>query len=247
MLTLIVKTGSYSHIGKVRTRNEDSLIVGRGYAVVADGMGGHSKGDVASLMAVSAMKKKIETLKNKDNKKILLEAVKSANKEIYDYAIENNCEGDMGTTVVACLWNEDSVTVANVGDSRCYLINDNKIEKITKDHSLVQELLDSGKITEEEAKTSKDKNVILRAVGCDKEVEIDIFCRKISINDTYILCSDGMSNLVADDELLDGLNTCDLQKGVEKLVALANSRGGSDNITIAAVKFTEDTNWEEQK
>lgn len=244
---MIVKTGSYSHIGQVRTRNEDSLIVGRGYAVVADGMGGHSKGDVASLMAVSAMKKKIEELKNKDNKKILLEAIKSANEEIYDYAIKNNCAGDMGTTVVACLWNEETVTIANVGDSRCYTINDNKIEKITKDHSLIQKLIDSGEITEEEAQQRDDKNVILRAVGCDREVKADIFSRKMKINDVYILCSDGMSNLVAEDELLDGLNTDDLQKGVEKLVALANSRGGSDNITIAAIKFTEDTNWEEQK
>ncbi len=241
---MIVKTGSYSHIGKVRSRNEDSLIVGSGYAVVADGMGGHSKGDVASLMAVSAIKKKLEQSKTKDCKKLLKQAVETANAEIFKYAVENNFEGDMGTTVVACLWDEETITVANVGDSRCYCISKGKIEKVTKDHSLVQQLVDSGKITQEEAENRTDKNVILRAVGCEKDVSVDIFQRKIADNDIYFLCSDGMSNLVKEDEIVDGIAGDDLQKSLEKLVALANSRGGSDNITVAAVKFTDDKNRE---
>ena len=237
---MIVKTGSYSHIGKVRSRNEDSLIVGSGYAVVADGMGGHSKGDVASLMAVTEIKKSIEANKKLNNETNLKKAIEVANKEIYDYAKKQKCEGDMGTTVVALLWDNDVVTVANVGDSRCYCISKGKIEKVTKDHSLVQHLVDSGEITPEEAEKRKDKNVILRAVGCDKTVKTDIFSRKIIFEDVYILCSDGMSNLVDEAELLAGLEENDLQKGVEKLVALANSRGGSDNISIAAIKFTDD-------
>ncbi|MBO5452916.1 MAG: Stp1/IreP family PP2C-type Ser/Thr phosphatase [Clostridia bacterium] len=241
---MIVQTGSYSHIGKVRSRNEDSLIVGSGYAVVADGMGGHSKGDVASLMAVSVIRKKIEKSKVKDSKKALKEAVEAANIEIFHYAAENNFEGDMGTTVVACLWDDKNVTVANVGDSRCYCISGDKIERVTKDHSLVQQLVDSGKITEEEAQNRTDKNVILRAVGCEKDVSVDIFQRKINSGDIYFLCSDGMSNLVKEDEIIDGIKGSDLQKSLEKLVALANSRGGSDNITVAAVKFTDDTKQE---
>ena len=242
---MIVKTGSYSHIGKVRSRNEDSLIVGSGYAVVADGMGGHSKGDVASLMAVSAIKKKLENSKIKDSKKLLKAAVEAANTEIFEYAVKNSYEGDMGTTVVACLWDEKTVTVANVGDSRCYCISNGKIDRVTKDHSLVQQLVDRGEITPEEAETRTDKNVILRAVGCERDVSVDIFVREIKDNDIYFLCSDGMSNLVKEDEIIDGISGDDLQKSLEKLVALANSRGGSDNITVAAVKFTNDTNGED--
>lgn len=241
---MTVQTGSYSHIGRVRNRNEDSLIVGSGYAVVADGMGGHSKGDVASLMAVSAIKKAIEHSKEKDDAKILKNAVETANSEIYEYAIENNFKGDMGTTVVACLWHDDTITVANVGDSRCYCISNNSVEKVTKDHSLVQQLVDIGEITEEEAEQRTDKNVILRAVGCDRDVCSDIFQRKINNGDIYLLCSDGMSNLVRADEFVGIAADDDLQKALEKLVALANSRGGSDNITVAAVKFTDDTKEE---
>jgi len=241
---LIVQTGSYSHIGQVRNRNEDSLIVGSGYAVVADGMGGHSKGDVASLMAVSAIKREIEQSKEKEDAKILKQAVERANSEIYKYALENNFKGDMGTTVVACLWRNNTITIANVGDSRCYCIGNRKIERVTKDHSLVQQLVDIGEITEEEAEKRTDKNVILRAVGCDRDVCVDIFQREIKSGDIYLLCSDGMSNLVNEEEFVDGTADGDLQKALEKLVALANSRGGSDNITVAAVKFTDDTKQE---
>ena len=165
---MIVAAG-HTHKGK-RKNNEDSFAVGNNFAIVADGMGGHSKGEVASNMAVEHIKGCLTAL-SEISEKSIVEAVASANKAILERAAFDKSVSDMGTTVVMCSWADDKVIVANVGDSRCYLCSKKKIVQITTDHSYVQSLVDTGKITAKEAENRSDKNIILRAVGCEEEVE----------------------------------------------------------------------------
>ena len=230
--------GLISDVGMVRSLNEDftkCLETNEyGIYVVADGMGGHNAGEVASKMAAEGIVEYIVKKFDVEQKDELLKnAVKNVNQKIYNLSLDNYKLSGMGTTITACFKFDDKVQVANVGDSSCFGIKGNIIKKITKDHSLVQELVDLGTISEEDALNHPRKNIITRAIGTSDDVEVDIFNINKEEYDFYLLCSDGLTNEVTKDEILEMVlgqeilsNTC------EKLVDLAKSRGGRDNITV---------------
>ena len=229
--------GSLSDIGNVRKINEDFV----GFYednefdiyIVADGMGGHNAGEVASKLAVETTISSIKSLENIDDiEKSLTESIKIANKKIFQ--LSQNSEGlvGMGTTITACLVKDNKMVVANVGDSSCYIMKHNGISKVTKDHSLVQQLIDEGSITEEEAANHPNKNIITRALGTNLCVEIDTF--KIDLSDIkkVILCSDGLSNLVSTDEMYDIILNNNNEEACRRLVDLSKLKGGRDNISV---------------
>lgn len=229
--------GIKSDVGIVRSLNEDYA----GYIeeeefklyVVADGMGGHNAGEVASEMAVKAVEAYVKENYKEQGSNVLENAVLFANEKIYNKAIVGSEYKGMGTTLVAALVYRNTIIVANVGDSSCFGIIDNNITKITKDHSLVQELIDSGSITEEEGRNHPKKNVITRALGTNNVVKIDIFKVDINTYDKYLLCTDGLSNEVLKEEILMEINDInDYNTACDKLVLLAKNRGGRDNITV---------------
>ena len=229
--------GIKSDVGVVRSLNEDyaSYIEEEDYKlyIVADGMGGHNAGEVASEMAVNAVKLYVKDNYKSDGINVLENAIIFANEKIYDKARCDSEYKGMGTTLVAALIYEDNVIVANVGDSSCFGIIDHDIIKITKDHSLVQELIDSGSITEEEGRNHPKKNVITRALGTNNIVKVDIFKIDINTYDKYLLCTDGLSNEVLKEEILREISDInDYNTACDKLVLLAKNRGGRDNITV---------------
>lgn len=230
--------GIKSDVGNVRKINEDYAIYSKEEEyvlyIVADGMGGHNAGEVASKMASEKVKEFIDNELGLDEDKYVLEnAIKYANKEVYNYSLQNDSLKGMGTTLVVCLETKVGLKVANVGDSCCFGIKDNKFIKITKDHSLVQELLDSGTITEEEAKNHCRRNVITRAVGTREKVNVDIFEVNKMDFDYFLMCSDGLSNDLSTKDIGEILNQekC-LDKACNNLISLAKAKGGRDNITV---------------
>lgn len=226
------KFGAMSDVGKVRSNNEDSYKIGQSYAIVADGMGGHKKGEVASKMAVDIISDFVT-----EKKCGPVQAIEAANKEIYKKSSKAEFAG-MGTTTVMCIIEADKALIANVGDSRGYLFRKGELKQITKDHSLVQKLIDDGEITEEEAEMRADKSVILRAVGADKDIKVDVFENDISEGDIILLCTDGLTNCVEKEEIMKTLTRdISIQKKAEELVKNANKNGGFDNITAVLLEF----------
>ena len=229
--------GYKSDVGIKRKFNEDSF----GYFenefyrlyIVADGMGGHNAGEVASDMAVKNVIKFVKENIYKFQEDILEKAIKEVNSSIYEYSMSDKKLKGMGTTITSCLCYNGMVIVANVGDSSCFGVKDDKIYKLTKDHSLVQQLLDAGSISEDEAMNHPNKNIITRAVGTSKDVEVDIFKFKAKEYDRYLLCSDGLTNEVTIDEMNNILKREKNNKlACEYLVEEANKNGGRDNITV---------------
>lgn len=224
--------------GNVRELNEDFLSYSKenefSIYVVGDGMGGHNAGEVASKRAVESIICFIrENYGNMSLDNLLEEAILYANSKIYSMSQESTGLSGMGTTITAILELKDIVYVANVGDSACFGINENGIKKITKDHSLVQELVDSGCITEGEAKNHPRKNIITRAIGTNSKVDVDIF--KLSRNEykAYLLCTDGLINDVEEEEIWkEVIKSEDFDKSCKELVKIAKERGGRDNITV---------------
>ena len=228
--------GIKSDAGNVRELNEDyaSFIEDERFKIylVADGMGGHNAGEIASKLAVKSIIRYLLEHSEEDEN-LLLNAVKYANNEIYEISQKNDkCKG-MGTTITGCFIKGDMIQVVNVGDSCCFSIKDNEIKKVTKDHSWVQELIDAGAITEEEGRVHPKKNIITRALGTNSSVKIDIFNIEKNESSMFLLCSDGLSNEVRKEEMIEIVNKCkDFNEACEKLVDLAKSRGGKDNITV---------------
>ncbi|SIS37809.1 Stp1/IreP family PP2C-type Ser/Thr phosphatase [Salimicrobium flavidum] len=232
--------------GKVRPHNEDDGSVKEHpsgdawFAIVADGMGGHRAGDVASRMAVEYMEKAFleqEGFETPEDIKNWLEAsMREVNEKIIHHAsVNEECRG-MGTTVVAAVSTGSFIGIVNIGDSRCYIADEEGFRQVTKDHSLVNELVRSGQISEEEAKDHPRKNVLLQAVGTEKQVNPDFHCLSPEGPSRILLCSDGLTNKVSDDELAE---LADFEQRVETMagrwIELANQRGGEDNISIALV------------
>jgi PPM family protein phosphatase len=233
--------------GKIRLHNEDAggIFVnqdGNRLAIVADGMGGHRAGDVASQMTIAHLKmewegaKGISTADQAEN--WLKEEITKVNGVLLDHALTHQeCDG-MGTTIVAAISTDRFVTIAHIGDSRCYLLNESGFKQITEDHSLVNELVRSGQISREDAEHHPRKNVLLRALGTEKVVEMDIRTIIFEEGDILLLCSDGLSNKVNDIELNEILKNEDHLEGKARtLISLANDNGGEDNITLAIVEF----------
>lgn len=231
-------TGIKSDVGIVRDLNEDyaKYIENNRFRayVVADGMGGHNAGEVASKMATEKIIAYIEENFTEENKEeILKRAVLFANEEVYAFSHEGEEYNGMGTTLTACLITNKCIQIANVGDSSCFGIRKQIIEKITKDHSLVQELLDLGTISEEQAAKHPQKNVITRAIGTEGWVDIDVFNIDFGKFETLMLCSDGLSNEISKEDMLSIITSeKNYDIACEKLVDIAKGRGGRDNITV---------------
>lgn len=244
-----------SHVGRVRQVNEDYYaciadLNGRVLAVVADGMGGHQAGDIASKLAVERIVKELRHLDKDidgdDAREQLMNAVLHANKEVFEYAVEHpECNG-MGTTVVAALLGPTSVITAHIGDSRLYHFNQDGLVMKTEDHSLVNELVKSGQITPEEASVHPHRNVIMRSLGTEPDVLIDLGQFAWSEGDVVLICSDGLSNKVSSASLEEWLNKMvSLQAKVDGLLEEALTAGGEDNITLVAIRNTPDTSQKE--
>jgi protein phosphatase len=241
----MIRTANQTDIGRVRMVNEDRAVVqenlnGLVLAIVADGMGGHQAGDIASQMAVDIIYAELQTIPQgsaiEERRSLLKAAVELANEKIFAFAAERESYHGMGTTVVAVLADEHSVVVAHIGDSRAYQINAQGIEQITEDHSLVNELVKSGQITREEASHHPRRNVLTRALGTEAGIEVDVRDLTWNEGDILLLCSDGLSSLVSRDQLLaivngDGL----LESKAQRLVTEALEAGGDDNITLVLV------------
>lgn len=236
----------YSKIDKgiVRNSNQDAYFAGEisqevTFAVVCDGMGGAKAGNVASTAAVKSISEYIansyrSNMSLDDITKMLRNAIISANIEIYDMAAQNEQLQGMGTTVVAAVVRNGNAVVANVGDSRVYLVDDN-ITQLTTDHSIVQTLIESGKITAEDAKVHPRKNVITRALGAESDVAVDIAEYNLYENNTLLLCTDGLTNFVSEEDIFKTFKENDISVVSEKLVELANEGGGGDNITAVTL------------
>ena len=239
-----MEISSATSVGCIRSLNEDSYFVsepdskGTVFAIVADGMGGHNAGEVASEKAVKILKNDIQEKFGESPKNILIGAVFEANKKIYEMSKKGAELSGMGTTITACVVEKNNVTAAQVGDSRLYLIRGNEINQITKDHSLVEMLIDSGAITKEEAKNHPQKNVITRALGTDETVEADFYEFKTKKGDIILLCSDGLVNMLDDTEILSVIKSSEDFKSVANtLVENAENAGGTDNITVVLIKY----------
>ena len=249
---LLVEVGSLSDPGQVRELNEDyfgtpetmeislDLVERRGrlYAV-ADGMGGHAAGEVASLQAISTLFKEYYASPSAEIIERVKEAIETANAEVHAQASLDQAKAGMGTTLVAAVLQDDDLYVANVGDSRAYLVREKSIEQITRDHSWVNEQVQAGIITEQEAREHLYRNIITRSLGTKPDVDIDFFQRKVQPGDVLVLCCDGLSNGVEDDEIARIVSATDPQEAAQALIDLANQRGGPDNITTIVVKIGE--------
>ena len=230
--------GFVTDIGNVRQINEDygDYQLGEKYKlfIVADGMGGHNAGEVASKMAVEGLIKFVEENYGKiADGEILIEAVAEVNYDIYIHSKRANNLSGMGTTIAAAFVTDECIRVINIGDSVCYGIDTECIDKITKDHSLVQELLDAGSISVEEARNHPRKNIITRAVGTNIRVEVDQFTVPKNIYKYLMLCTDGLSNEVSESDIFNEIRgTDDIKISSKRLVDMAKIAGGKDNITV---------------
>lgn len=227
-----------SHIGLKRKTNEDNCGIYEelNLLAVADGMGGHVAGEVASRMALDLMKEFLNSRKReffKNPRELLGSSIAYANNEIYRQAQEDLRYHGMGTTITVAYITDFSAFIAHIGDSRAYLIRDDSISMITSDHSLVNELLKNGGITKEEAQSHPQRNVLTRAMGTSPNINIDFYELKLQQGDTLLLCTDGLSNLVSPQEmkgLIKGKK--DINDAADELVKLALERGGLDNISL---------------
>lgn len=231
--------------GKVRDHNEDSVLIVHNsdndtLMAIADGMGGHRAGEVASQIAIDHLHDefdKLETFGSKENAiEWLRNVVVEINNMIFDYTSKNPESKGMGTTLVVAIKTNDYILYGNIGDSSGYVIKNEKLHKVTKDHTLVNLLVSTGELTEEEAKYHPRKNVLMRALGANNPIEIDIFDVDTSVKGLF-LCSDGLTNMLTDEQIEKILNSkLSIEEAVVRLIKKSNSRGGTDNISIAYLK-----------
>ena len=239
-----IEMAALTHKGRVRDNNEDSLYVDERdrVSIVCDGMGGHAGGHVASELAVQVMSHALRQLKPADwtNEDAIVEAMKhavfGANDHILSRARIDPALYDMGTTVVACAFMQDRVITANVGDSRIYRIVGDSIEQVSNDHSLVAERVRAGLLDPNSSEAAMLANIITRALGME-QVTVDITIEDLHAGDIYLLCSDGLCDMLSDEELVRTVNgAASLEAAAMALVDFANERGGLDNITVALTK-----------
>ncbi|MDD4978656.1 MAG: Stp1/IreP family PP2C-type Ser/Thr phosphatase [Gallionella sp.] len=256
---------SLTHPGMVRTHNEDSVGVEAacGLAVLADGMGGYNAGEVASGIAVSVTATEIAhrlqfasptDIDNESREELavtlLRNNIRKANSSIYHASQSQPQYAGMGTTIVTGLFYDNRVAVGHVGDSRMYLLRGEKLSTVTKDHSLLQEQIDSGMISLEDARFSKNKNLVTRAVGIDENVLPDVHVYDVEVGDIYLLCSDGLNDMVEDMDIEAALYAMqgNLPLAAQQLIQMANDNGGRDNVSVILVKvlgdFGETRSWQ---
>jgi protein phosphatase len=252
-----LKYAGMTHVGMKRTHNEDNLclLAEESLYIVADGMGGHASGEVASAMAVETVTsffrmttrdeevtwpfKEEKNLRYDENR--LVAGIKFSNQRIFEAAAREARFKGMGTTIVTAFFTQGGAYLGHVGDSRGYRIRDDKIEQITDDHSLLNDYIKANKLTPEEIEHFPHKNVIVRALGMKETVQVDVNRLDPKPDDYYLLCSDGLSSMINDDKILEiTLNSRDLESACENLVAAANSAGGTDNITTILIQFVSE-------
>ena len=236
-----IATFALTDIGLKRKVNQDAYLRDDelGLYIVADGMGGHKGGEVASWLAVEGIRDFYKKNKEMSGSEVLDKGINICCQEIYNQSLQHEELSGMGTTVLASLLQNDTLYIGQVGDSRAYLLTGGCIWQITEDHSLLNEEIRSGRISPGQVAGYQFKNVITRSVGYESTVVVDIYTRKVKVNDIYLLCTDGLSGLVGESEMLSEIQSGGLDAGVKKLVALANERGGDDNITALACHVLE--------
>ncbi|MBQ5883747.1 MAG: Stp1/IreP family PP2C-type Ser/Thr phosphatase [Clostridia bacterium] len=241
-----MKIQAFTDTGKVRDMNQDAYKAGLfpqdggAWAVVCDGMGGVSGGQIASEICVNEVSSHIEkgyrkSMSMKSVKNLLVSAITAANIKVFETANENHEYRGMGTTVVAVVILNGFAAVAHVGDSRAYFLN-NEIRQITRDHSVVQYLLDLGRITPEAAKTHPDRNVITRAVGVNMDVDVDVDIIPINQGETIFICTDGLYEYITPEVMFNVIKNSDNDEPAKVLLDMANEAGGKDNITVVTVE-----------
>jgi len=238
-----VPVGAYavaSDTGRRRRRNEDNYVVAPPLFAVADGMGGAQAGEVASQLAASALEDGDSN--GLEGTQRIDALIQEANRRIHDRASTDPTASGMGTTMTVALVDGMTVAIGHVGDSRAYLVRGEQMEQLTDDHSLVNELVKTGKLSAEEAQVHPQRSVITRAVGTDPDVDVDGFTLEAQDGDVFLICSDGLSDMVEDEEILELVhqNRDDLDKAVKALVNAANRGGGEDNITAVAFRISSE-------
>lgn len=249
-----LEIANISDAGKRRPHNEDSTLsdADLGLVILADGMGGYKAGEVASAIAVTAIHASVKSGLKKPQtgggdapslqSELIKQAIIHSNSEIYKAALKDDqCQG-MGTTIIAGLFHDNAVTIGHVGDSRVYRMRNNLFRQITRDHSLIQELIDRGVYTPEEAAENTPRNLVTRALGIDREVQVEVTEDAVLPGDIYLLCSDGLNDMVDDEEIHLTLSkySANLAQAAEELVRLANVKGGKDNISVILIRVQAD-------
>ncbi|WP_130806843.1 Stp1/IreP family PP2C-type Ser/Thr phosphatase [Senegalia massiliensis] len=245
-----MKYGACTDVGKVRKSNQDSYYINYNNSLpvfaVADGMGGHNGGEIASSITVEVIKNNVDIYLNRvmeekyNIKKFIRKTLELSNEEIYNTAKKNKEYKGMGTTVTMGAIINDILYIGHIGDSRAYILRGDTLKKITEDHSLVAELLKKGSITKEEAINHPQKNIITRALGTDKNADIDIFSYCLEKNDVILFCTDGLTNMINEYEIKEIINnSSEIQEVCETLVNIANKNGGYDNSTAVIIKFVK--------
>jgi protein phosphatase len=256
-LSQALEVASCTDPGIVRSHNEDSIAADatKGLVVLADGMGGYNAGEVASGMATTVITTELQHLLEETPpyrlepasgrpwaEKLLKDQIAKANTSIFQAAQSQPQYSGMGTTLVAGLFYDNKVMLAHIGDSRAYRLRGETFEQVTRDHSLLQEQIDSGMITPEQAKFSQNKNLVTRALGIDPTVEPELNCFEAQPGDVYLLCSDGLNDMVSDEDIGMTLQTlsANLRLAAQQLVQMANDNGGRDNVSVILVRVVGD-------
>jgi serine/threonine protein phosphatase PrpC len=238
-MTGLGHVGVITDTGRKRRRNEDAYVCEPPLFAIADGMGGAQAGEVASRLAASALKE--SGAKTLGGERRISDLIQEANRRVYDRSSTDPNTSGMGTTITVALVENGNVAFGHVGDSRAYLIRDGRMEQVTEDHSLVNELMKSGKLSREEAESHPQRSVITRALGTDPDVDVDTFTIEAKTGDVFLLCSDGLTDMVGEREILELVerNRRDIEAGLKGLVKAANRNGGEDNITVVAFEIAE--------
>jgi len=233
---MIGRVAAVTDPGRTRRHNEDSYVIEPPLFAIADGMGGAQAGEVASGLATAALK---EGQADAAGEQRIADLIQEANRRVYDRSSSDPNTSGMGTTITVALVEDDHVAFGHVGDSRAYLIRDASMEQLTEDHSLVNELLKTGKLSREEAETHPQRSVITRALGTDPDVDVDTFSVRAENGDLFLLCSDGLTDMVSEESILDLVerHRDDIDGALCALVKEANRGGGQDNITVVAFEI----------
>jgi protein phosphatase len=252
-LSSALEIATATHPGMVRSHNEDSIAADPeiGLAVLADGMGGYNAGEVASGIAVELIRTEVKKaltegkaaeLNGGNVETLLTEHAERANAAIYQAAQSQPQYSGMGTTLVVAMWHDNKMSVGHIGDSRLYRMRGETFEQVTRDHSLLQEQIDSGMITREQARHSQNKNLVTRAVGIDPQVEPEVHTYGVEQGDIYLLCSDGLSDMVSDEDIQLTLTSlhANLALAAQQLVQQANDNGGRDNVSVILVRVVKE-------
>ncbi|CAK0755183.1 PPM family protein phosphatase [Gammaproteobacteria bacterium] len=249
----ILEVAFLSDVGRVRPHNEDSVAVDaeQGLLILADGMGGYQAGEVASGIATDLLMREIRagipklfdaTLADTGptpHTRLLRRSIEHANAAIYEAGTRQSNLTGMGTTVVSLLFWTDRVSIAHVGDSRIYRLRGGTLERLTRDHSLIQELIDHGLYTPEQARTSPNRHLVTRALGMEATIRVEVSEEQVDPADIFLLCSDGLTDMVTDDDIALVLKTLsgDLEQAASHLVEMANSQGGRDNVSVVLARL----------